>query len=95
MDTTQVNEQLKQALDEISGLRSLSYSNGEYNGWKSKVQRILETAYGQNSYQARRFTEAPGKSFVVHTELGLNQEYARQLDCYQGVLRSMLGLPDY
>ncbi len=82
---------LKQALDEIAYLRTLPYKNGEFGAWKNKVTHILEMDYGSDSPELRRFLNAPGKSFVVGTELGREQEYQRQLDCYEGALKSIVG----
>ncbi len=90
MDKSKEMGLLKQALDEIPSLRTLYYSNGEFKEWKNKVCRLLESAYGQESVEYRRFVNAPGKAFIVRTEMGQEQEYNRQLDCYEEVMKSLI-----
>ncbi len=90
MDKTQQTEMLKQALDEIPSLRARHYSDGALAEWKNKVSRMMETAFGAESTQYRRFINATGTAFIVRTEMGQTQEYHRQLDCYEDVLKSLL-----
>ena len=90
MDKAKQEELLKQALDEIPHLRGLHFRNGEFTMWKNKASRMLESAYGLESIEYRRFVNAPGKAFIVLTEMGQEQEYNRQLDCYEEALKSLI-----
>jgi len=81
---------VKQALEQIPHMKSLPYRNGEYKAWIERVITSLRAEYGVESSEARRFMNAPGKAFVVGTETGREQEYQRQLDCYEEVLKSLL-----
>lgn len=90
MDKAKQVELLKQALDEIPYLRALHFKNGEFAIWKNKVCQILESDYGKESAEYQRFVNAPGKAFIIRTELGQEQEYHRQLECYDEALRSLV-----
>ncbi len=90
MDKAKQVELLKQALDEIPYLRGLPYRNGEFTVWQNKVCRLLESVYGQESAEYRRFVNAPGTVFIVRTETGQEQEYQRQLDCYEEAFKSLI-----
>ena len=91
MDKAKQVEQLQQALEGIYHLRALHYSNGEFTAWQNRVSQMLELAYGKDSAECRRFINAPGKAFLVRTETGQEQEYHRRLDCYEEVLKSLIG----
>jgi predicted secreted protein len=82
--------QLKQAAEEVNYLRTLHFLNGEFNAWKDRVCRILESAYGKESIENKRFINAPGKAFIVRTEMGQTEEYHRRLDCYESALKSLI-----
>ncbi len=90
MDKAKQVELLKKALDEIPHLRALHFKNGEFAVWKNEVCRILELGYGKESAEYRRFVNAPGKTFIIRTELGQEQEYRQQLDCYEEALKSLM-----
>jgi len=90
LDKSKQVEPLKSALDEIPRLRRLTSRDGEFTMWKDEVCRILESEYGLKSTEYRRFANAPGTSFIVRTELGQEQEYQRQLDCYGEALKSLV-----
>ncbi len=90
MDKAKQVELLKQALDEIPYLRPLHFRNGEFTAWKNKVCQILESDYGKESAEYRRFVNAPGKAFIIRTELGQTQEYYRQLECYEEAIKSLM-----
>ncbi|MBI2852105.1 MAG: hypothetical protein HYX84_03255 [Chloroflexi bacterium] len=90
MEKAGIVSQLNQALSEVPELRRLSYSDGQFGRWKEMVLRTLEKAYGLDSPQYYRFVNAPGKSFVVNTELGLQQDYAFKLDCYESALQTLI-----
>ncbi len=90
MDKAKQVELLKQTLYEIPHLRALHFKNGEFAVWKNKVCRMLESDYGKESAEYRRFLNAPGKTFIIRTELGQEQEYHRQLDCYEEALKSLM-----
>jgi hypothetical protein len=90
LDKAKQVELLTQALNEIPHLRVLHFRNGEFAVWKNKVCQILESDYGKESAEYRRFVDAPGKAFVVRTEMGQEQEYHRQLDCYEETLKSLI-----
>lgn len=87
---TQHNGILKDALKEMPELRKLRYNNRQLEMWKEKVGRMIESVYGNGSAEYRRFMNAPGKAFVVRTEMGEQQEYHRQLDCYEEVLKALI-----
>ncbi len=90
MDKAKQVELLKRALDEIPHLRGLHFRNGEFAVWKNKVFRMLESMYGLESIEYRRFVNAPGRTFIVRTETGQEQDYQQQLDCYEEVLKSLV-----
>ncbi len=90
MDKAQEIEMLNQALEGLADLRTLQFGNHDLPAWKDKVSRMLELAYGKGSVQFNRFVNAPGKAFIVGTDMGRDQEYHRQLDCYEEALKSLL-----
>ena len=90
MDRTKEIELLKQALDEIPYLRTLHFKNGEFSMWRGKVLHALESAYGKESTEYSRFVNAPGKVFIVRTEMGQQEDYHWRLDCYESVIRSLI-----
>ncbi|MBI4180418.1 MAG: hypothetical protein HY528_00625 [Chloroflexi bacterium] len=90
MDKEKPVAEIKQALDEILDLRRLNYKNSQLTAWLNKVSRTMEAAYGKDSAEYRRFVNAPGKAFIIRTELGQEQEYHRQLDSYEEVLKSLI-----
>ncbi len=90
MDKAKQVELLKHSLNEIPHLRALHFKNGEFTVWKNKVCQMLESGYGKESAEYRRFVNAPGKAFIVLTELGQEQEYHRRLDCYDEALKSLI-----
>ncbi len=90
MDKTEGIGMVKQALDELSNLRELRFGNHELPAWIDRVCRMLELTYGKESAEYNRFVNAPGKAFIVRTEMGQDQEYHRQLDCYEESLKSLL-----
>lgn len=90
MDKAKQVELLREAVEEIYHLRTLHYRNGEFAAWKDRVSKMLESAYGNESAECRRFVSAPGKAFIVRTELGQEQEYHRCLDCYEEALKSLI-----
>jgi hypothetical protein len=82
---------VKQALEQVPHLLSLPYRNGEFKGWLDRTTNMLKTEYGAESAEVWRFTNAPGKAFIVGTETGREQEYQRQLEAYEEVLKSLVG----
>lgn len=90
MDKHEAPEQLKEAADRIPYLRALRYNNNEFAAWKDNVCHILESAYGKDSSEYHRFINAPGISFIIRTEKGLEQDYLWRLDCYESVLDSLV-----
>ena len=83
---------LQGALDQIRHLQSLSYHNTEFKAWLDRTTASIKSEYGDASSEARRFTNAAGRAFVVGTETGKEQEYQRQLESYEDVLKSLLGI---
>jgi len=83
---------LKQVLEQISHLQGLSYRNNELKGWLDRTTTAIKTEYGAESSEARRFVNAAGRAFVVGTETGKEQEYQRQLESYEEVLKALLGI---
>ncbi len=90
MNKPEVIALLKSALAEVLELRTLNHTNGQFTHWRDGVLRMLEKAYGPDSAQYRRFAEAPGKSFIVNTDLGLQQDYEFKLDCYESALKTLI-----
>ncbi|MCJ7744593.1 MAG: hypothetical protein MUO99_08595 [Dehalococcoidales bacterium] len=90
MDKAQQMEQLKQAVEEVNYLRTLHFRNGEFTAWKDRVCRILESAYGKESLEYKRFVNAPGTTFITRTEVGQQEDYHFRLDCYEAALKSLI-----
>ncbi len=90
MNKQEIVTQLKKHLAEVPELRKLNHANGEFTQWREGVLKMLEETYGLDSSQHRRFENAPGKSFIVKTELGLQQDYGFKLDCYEGALKTLI-----
>ena len=82
---------LKQALEQVPHLQGLSYRNSEFKAWVDRVTASLKAEYGVESGEVRRFVNAPGRAFVVGTETGKEQEYQRQLESYEEVLKALAG----
>ena len=82
---------LKQALEQIRYLQTLPYRNNEFKAWLDRATAAMKAEYGAESGEVRRFVNAPGRAFVVGTETGKEQEYQRQLESYEDVLKSLLG----
>jgi hypothetical protein len=92
LDKTEQVELIKLAIDGVNFLRTQHFANGEFPAWRNRVTQLLQQTYGENSPEYRRFINAPGKSFIVRTETGQFEEYSRKLDCYESVLKSLVGL---
>lgn len=90
MDKAQQMAQLKQAVEEVNYLRTLHFRNDEFNAWKDRVCRILESAYGKESLEYKRFVNAPGTTFITRTEVGQQEDYHFRLDCYEAALKSLI-----
>lgn len=90
MDKEEQVKLIKLAIDSINFLRTQHYMNGEFPAWRTRVSELLQKIYGEDSREYRRFTNAPGKSFVVRTETGMREEYQRKLDCYETALESLV-----
>lgn len=82
---------INQVLEQLRYLQTLPYRNNEYKPWLDKTTAALKTEFGPESAEVRRFTNAPGKAFVVGTETGREQEYQRQLEAYEEALNGFLG----
>ncbi len=90
MDKSEIVNQLNKQLAEVSELRKLNHANGEFTRWRDKVLKTLQDTYGRESSQYSRFENAPGKSFKVNTELGMQQDYGFKLDCYESSLKTLI-----
>ena len=82
---------LRQTLEQVAYLKTLPYRNNEYRPWLDRTLASLKAEYGAESSEVRRFTNAPGRAFVVGTETGKMDEYQRQLESYEEVLKALLG----
>ena len=82
---------VKQALEQVPHLQGLSYRNSEFKAWVDRTTASIKAEYGDESSQVRRFVNAAGRAFVVGTETGKEQEYQRQLESYEDVLKALLG----
>ncbi len=91
MEPTKDIEPLKKALAEIPGLRGLHYRDTQLENWATRVSRLLEASYGKDSTQYRQFVNAPGAPFKMGTEYGMEQSYQQRIDCYEEVLKSLIG----
>ncbi len=83
---------LRRGLEQIEELKRQSYHNKEYRAWLESFIGSLKLEYGENAREVSRFVAAPGKAFVVGTETGKEQEYQRQLESYEDVVKSLLGI---
>jgi hypothetical protein len=90
LDKLKTLDLLQQSVDEVPRLRTLRFHDGEFTAWRDKVLRTLKSAYSEESAEYRRFLNAPGKSFIVRTETGQQEEYARRLECYETALKALL-----
>lgn len=90
MNKQEIVAQLNKHLAEVPELRKLSHANGEFTRWRERVLKMLRDIYGQDSSQYGRFENAPGKSFKVTTELGMQQDYGFKLDCYESSLKTLI-----
>ena len=90
MDKQEIVNQLNKQLAEAAELRKLNHANGEFTQWKDGVLKTLQDIYGRESSQYSRFENAPGKSFIVNTELGMQQDYVFKLDCYESSLKTLI-----
>ena len=90
MDNIEIIALLKKAAAEVPEMRKQNYANGEFTRWRDRVLRTLTDIYGLDSSQHRRFENAPGKSFKVNTELGMQQDYGFKLDCYENSLKTLI-----
>ena len=90
MDKQEQTDLIRLSIDGINFLRTLNFRNSEFPAWMARVTELLQRVYGEDSPEYKRFMNAPGKVFVVRTETGLAQEYARKLDCYESALRSLV-----
>jgi hypothetical protein len=90
LDKLKTLDLLKQSVDEVPRIRTLPFHNGDFTAWRDKVLRILKSAYSEESAEYRWFLNAPGKSFIVRTETGQQEEYTRRLDCYETALKALL-----
>ncbi len=83
---------LRRGLEQIEELKRQSYHNKEYKAWLESFTASLRAEFGAESGEVRRFVNAPGRAFVVGTETGKEEEYQRQLECYEEVLKGMVGM---
>ena len=90
MNKQELLGQLKKALAEVPELRKQNYSNGQLTQWRDGVLHALQESYGLDSSQYLRFEKAPGKSFIVNTELGKQQDYEFRIDCYESALKTLI-----
>ena len=90
MNKQEIVAQLNKHLAEVSEIRKLNHANGEFTRWRDSVLKTLQDTYGRESSQYGRFENAPGKSFIVKTELGLQQDYGFKLDCYESSLKTLI-----
>ena len=90
MNNQEIVAQLNKHLAEVSALRKLNHANGEFTRWRDSVLKTLQDTYGQESSQHSRFENAPGKSFKVNTELGMQQDYGFKLDCYESSMKTLI-----
>ncbi|MEK7354285.1 MAG: hypothetical protein AABZ77_07260 [Chloroflexota bacterium] len=91
MADTKKTTVVKQALEQVPHLQGLPYRNGEFKAWLDRTTASLKTEYGAESSEVRRFVNAAGRAFVIGTETGKEQEYQRQLESYEDVLKALVG----
>ena len=90
MNKQEIVAQLNKHLAEAAELRKQNHATAEFPRWRDKVLRTLQDIYGRESSQYSRFENAPGKSFKVNTELGMQQDYVFKLDCYESSLKTLI-----
>lgn len=84
MEIQEALELLRKYLDEIANLRTLRYGNNERWLWKSKVNVILEAAFGKDSDEYMWLNPTSGfVGWIGMTDADEQREYSRALDNYE------------
>lgn len=81
---------LRNALDEVTHLRTLNLGNQEFELWLNKVLDILEMAFGKGSTEYERFVRAVRAFLPTYTKAERQKEYNRRLDEYETALKSII-----
>jgi hypothetical protein len=76
MDKKKALHFLKEALNEITKLKTLGWDNQEYKLWRDKIIDILEMSFGNNSTEYKRFSDAFLRSFSYGHQ---QEEYLEEL----------------
>ncbi len=83
-------ELLKQCLDEVTHLRTLSLGNQEFDLWHNKVLDILEVTFDKSSSEYERFARALRSTHFAYTDAERQIEFNRRLGEYETALKSII-----
>ena len=90
MDKKRAIELLKQALNEIPKLRTLTPEKQQYKLWFGKVCNILELTFGIPSREYDNFARAVRVDYLVYTNEEKREKYNKELDAYETALKSAI-----
>ncbi len=90
MDKNKALELLKQALDEIPKIRTLTPDRQQYQLWRGKICNILELAFGEGSREYDNFSRAVRADYLVYNENEKRGKYNKELDAYETALKSAI-----
>lgn len=90
MDKKRAIESLKQALNEITRLRTLTPDKKQYALWFGTVCNILELTFGVPSREYDNFARAVRVDYLVYTNEEKREKYNKELDAYETALKSAI-----
>lgn len=90
VDRKRAIELLKQALNEIPRLRTLTPEKEQYKLWFGEVCNILELTFGLQSREYNNFARAVRVDYLVNTNEEKRQKYNKELDAYETALKSAI-----
>ena len=90
MDKKRAIESLKQALNEIPKLRTLTPDKQQYALWFGTVCNILELTFGIPSREYDNFARAVSGDYLVYTNEEKREKYNKELDAYETALKSAI-----
>lgn len=90
MDEKRAVELLKQALNEIPRLRTLTPEKEQYDSWVGEVRNILELTFGLHSREFDNFSRAVRADYLVNTNEEKREKYNKELDAYETALKSAI-----
>lgn len=93
MAKKEVIDLLNQLLLELPQLRELNHDNEEFALWHLKTRDTLESAFGKNSEEYRRFTKAGVLQYGerhLPSEQEMQEKYLKDLGSYETLLKSII-----